>query len=277
MLLVDLNPFSQAQGGRPNISILNGQPVTLGSISSYVNAGKSTYDSLQLALEKRFTGRYGGRLSYTWSRSSGNYGDAAANTATAYFQIRTESGFNFDTGSRIGEPLDLNLDDPRNDGQPVNWLREHSLVVSGSYLVPRTGLRGARGLLVAGIFSYLSGDRTTVLTNARLDNGNRAPAPAGTYSATPPSDLGLDGVHFDGRLFGAEQPDFQRLDLALHYGLPPVKGVSVSLAGEVYNATSEENFLSVGNNIAGTSGFLTPTSTYNPGGRQYQFGVRLGF
>jgi outer membrane receptor protein involved in Fe transport len=277
VLLVDLNPFSQVQGGRPNISILNGQPVTLGSVSSYVNAGKSTYDSLQLALKKRFTGRYGGRLSYTWSQSSGNYGDAAANTATAYFQTRTESGFNFDTGRWIGEPLDLNLDDPRNDGQPVNWLREHNLVVSGSYLVPRTGLRGARGLLVAGIFSYLSGDRTIVLTNARLDNGNRALAPAGTYSATPPSDLGLDGVHFDGRLFGAEQPDFRRLDLALHYDLPPVKGVSVSLAGEVYNATSEENFLSVGNNIAGTAGFLTPTSTYNPGGRQYQFGVRLGF
>jgi outer membrane receptor protein involved in Fe transport len=277
LLLVDLNPFSQAQGGRPNLSILNGQRVTLGSVSSYVNAGKSTYDSLQLALRKRFTGRYGGRLSYTWSRSSGNYGDAAANTATAYFQTRTESGFNFDTGRWIGEPLDLNLDDPRNDGQPVNWLREHNLVVSGSYLVPRTGVGSARGLRVAGIFSYLSGDRTTLLTNARLDNGNRAPAPAGTYSATPPSDLGLDGVRFDGRLFSAEQPDFRRLDLALHYDLPPVKEVSVSLAGEVYNATSEESFLSVGNNIAGTAGFLTPTSTYNPGGRQYQLGMRLGF
>lgn len=277
LLLVDLNPFSQAMGGRPNLSILNGQRVALGSVSSYANAGKSTYDALQLALEKRFTGRYGGRLSYTWSRSSGNYGDAAANTATAWFQTRTESGFDFDTGSWIGAPLALNLDDPRNDGQPVNWLRKHNLVVSGSYLVPRTGLRGARGLRVAGIFSYLSGDRTTILTNARLDNGNRAPAPAGTYSATPPPDLGLDGVRFDGRLFGAEQPDFRRLDLALRYDLPPVKEVTVSLAGEIYNATSEENFLSVGNNIAGTAGFLTPTSTYNPGGRQYQLGARLGF
>ncbi|HEX6899400.1 MAG TPA: TonB-dependent receptor [Thermoanaerobaculia bacterium] len=277
LLLVDLNPFSQARGGRPNLSILNGQPVALGSVSSYVNAGKSTSDSLQLALRKRFTGRYGGRLSYTWSRSAGNYGDALANTATAYFQTRTESGFNFDTGRWIGEPLDLNLDDPRNDGQPVNWLREHNLVASGSYLVPRTGLRGARGLLISGILRYLSGDRTTVLTNTRLDNGNRAPAPAGAYNATPPSDLGLDGVRFDGGLFGAEQPDFRRLDLALHYDLPPVKGVSVSLAGEVYNATGEENFLSVGNNIAGTAGFLTPTATYNPGGRQYQLGARLGF
>lgn len=277
LLLVDLNPFSQSQGGRPNISIVNGQQTTLGSVFSYVNAGESEYDTLQLSLRKRFTGRYGGRLSYTWSRSSGNYGNAGAGTASAYFQSRTQSGYNFDTGQWIGEPLDLNLDDPRNDGQPVNWLREHNLVLSGSYRVPRTGFRNARGLTISGIFSYLSGDRTTIVTNTRLDNGNRAPAPAGTYNASPPSDIGLDGVHFDGTFFGAEQPDFQRLDLALRYDLPLVKGISAALTGEVYNATGEENFLSVGNNIFGTAGFLTPTSTYNPGGRQYQVGVRLDF
>jgi outer membrane receptor protein involved in Fe transport len=277
LLLVDLNPFSQAQGGRPNISIVNGQQVALGSIFSYVNAGESEYDSLQLSVRKRFTGNYGGRLSYTWSRSSGNYGNAGAGTASAYFQTRTQSGYNFDTGQWIGEPLDLNLDDPRNDGQPVNWLREHNLVLSGSYRVPHTGFRNARGLTISGIFSYLSGDRTTIVTNTRLDNGNRAPAPAGTYSASPPSDIGLGGVDFDGTFFGAEQPDFKRLDLALRYDLPLFKGVSAALTGEIYNATSEENFLSVGNNIFGTAGFLSPTSTYNPGGRQYQVGVRLDF
>jgi outer membrane receptor protein involved in Fe transport len=277
LMQVDLNPFSQARGSRPNISILNGKKVSLGSITSYVNAGESKYDSLQLALKKRFSGSYGGRLSYTYSRSSGNYGNAGAGTATAYFQTRTESGYNFDTGEWIGEPLDLNLDDPRNDGQPVNWLRRHNLVLSGSYQVPHTGWRNARGLTVSGIFSYLSGDRTTIVTNTRLDNGNRAPAPAGTYNASPGSDIGLNGVRFDGTFFGAEQPDFKRLDLALRYDLPVVSAVTVALTGEIYNATSEENFLSVGNNIFGTAGFLTPTSTYNPGGRQYQLGLRLGF
>ncbi len=277
LLLVDLNPFSQSQGGRPNISIVNGKPAALGSISSYVNAGKSKYDTLQLSLRKHFNGRYGGRLSYTYSRSSGNYGNAGAGTASAYFQSRSESGYNFDTGQWIGAPLNLNLNDPRNDGQPVNWLRTHNLVLSGSYQVPHTGWRSARGLTVSGIFSYLAGDHTTILTNNRLDNGNRAPAPAGSYNAVPPSDIGLNDVSFDGKLFGAEQPDFKRLDLALRYDLPIVNRVSVSLSGEIYNATSEENFLSVGNNIFGTAGFLTPTSTYNPGGRQYQLGVRLGF
>ena len=46
---------------------------------------------------------------------------------------------------------------------------------------------------------------------------------------------------------------------------------------QAYNATSEENFLSPGNDIARTAGFLTVTSTDNPGGHQYQFGVRFGF
>ena len=105
LLLVDLNPFSQSQGGRPNISIVNGKPTTLGSISSYVNAGKSKYDTLQLALKKRFANGYGGRLSYTYSRSSGNYGNAGAGTASAYFQTRTASGYNFDTGQWIGEDV----------------------------------------------------------------------------------------------------------------------------------------------------------------------------
>ena len=277
LLQVDLNPFSQARGGRPNISILNGQPVTLGNIDSFVNAGKSKQDSIQLALKRRFNGRYGGRLSYTYSKSSGNYGNAGAGTATAYFQTRTESGYNFDTGQWIGDPLALNLGDRRNDGQPVNWLRKHNLVLSGSYHVPHTGFHDARGLLVSGIFTYLSGDRTTILTNTRLDNGSRDLAPAGGYTASPPSDIGLTGVSFDGRFFGVEQPDFKRLDVALRYEIPVVSAISVALTGEIYNATSEENFLGVGNNILGTAGFLTPTATNSPGARQYQLGVRVGF
>jgi outer membrane receptor protein involved in Fe transport len=276
LLLVDLNPFSQALNSRPNISILNGRAVALGSISSYVNAGKSRNDNLQLSLKKRFNGHYGGRISYTYSRSSGNYGNAGAGTASAYFQTRSQSGYNFDTGQWIGDPLNLNLNDPRNDGQPVNWLRDHNLVVSGTYQVPHTNFGGARGLLASAIFTYLSGDRTTILSNTRLDNGNRAPAPAGHYSASPPSGIGLTGVSFDGKLFGATQPDFKRLDLSLRYDLPLVKGTSVSITGEIYNATGQANFQGVGNNIFGTAGFLTPTTTNSPGGRQYQLGVRLG-
>jgi outer membrane receptor protein involved in Fe transport len=285
LLLVDLNPFSQALGGRPNISIVNGKVTPLNSISTYVNAGHSTQDSAQFALVKRFNGHFGGRLSYTYSRSSGNYGNAGAGTASAYFQTRTKSGYNFDTGQFIGDPLDLNLDDPRNDGQPVNWLRPHNLVLSGTYVVPHTGWGNSRGLVVSGIFRYLSGDRTTILSSNFLDNGNRAPAPAGTYSGNGASDITLKGISFDGKLFGAEQPDFKRLDLSLRYELPVVRGVSIALLGEVYNLTSEANFASVGNNIYNPATptnpkppvYLTPTAVNNPAGRSYQLGARLSF
>jgi outer membrane receptor protein involved in Fe transport len=277
LLLVDLNPFSQSLNSRPNISIVNGKVTALGSISTYVNAGHSTQDSAQFGLVKRFNGHFGGRLSYTYSRSKGNYGNAGAGTASAYFQTRTRSGYNFDTHQFIGDPLDLNLDDPRNDGQPVNWLRPHNLVLSGTWSVPHTSWGSARGLVVSGVFRYLAGDQTTILSNTRLDNGNRAPAPGGTYNGNGASDLTLKGVSFDGRLFGAQQPNFKRLDLSLRYELPLVRGVSVALLGEIYNVTSEANFASVGNNIAGTAGFLTPTSVYNPGGRSYQLGARLSF
>ena len=76
LLLVNLNPFSSALGGRPNLSILNGQPVQLSNVSSYVNEGESDYDALQLSLRKRFNDRLGGRISYTISDSEGNYGNA---------------------------------------------------------------------------------------------------------------------------------------------------------------------------------------------------------
>ena len=85
----------------------------------------------------------------------------------------------------------------------------------------------------------------------------------------------LHGVDFDGRLYGATQPDFQRLDLSLRYRLRLSDRYSATLSGEVYNVTREVNFASVGGNIFGTSGFLIPNQTYEPSGRQYQLGVRF--
>jgi outer membrane receptor protein involved in Fe transport len=277
LLAVDLNPFSSAQGGRPDVSVLDGQAVQLASVTTYVNAGETTYDAAQVSVVKRFDGHFGGRLSYTYADSSGNYGNAGAGTASAYFQTRTETGYDFDRGVIVGAPLDLNLSDPRNDGQTVNWFRRHNAVLSATYRVPKTGRDGRGGVTVSGIFRYMSGDRTTLLSNDRLDNGNRAPAAGGNYDAATPSDIGFDGVRFDGRLFGAETPEFKRLDLSLRYELPLLKDVSVTVLGDVYNATNETNFSGLGGTIVGTGAFLTPNGTYDPGARQYQVGVRVDF
>ena len=274
LLLVDLNPPSNSV--RPNISVLNGQQVEMGPITTWVNAGENDYDAIQLSLTKRGGGRLSGRVSYTYAESEGDNEGGDANTAGAFFQRRTETGYDFDRGVIIGAPLDLGLDDPRTQDVPVNWHRDHNFVVSGSWLVPKTSWRENRGLVVAWIYRYMTGDRVTFFDPvARLDNGNRAPAAPGSFDAATPSDIAENGVRFDGRLRGAENPEFSRLDLSLRYEIPLFDSMAVSLLADVFNATDETNFANLGSNLAGTGTFLTPTAAHNP--RELQLGVRLEF
>ncbi|MEM7481677.1 MAG: TonB-dependent receptor [Acidobacteriota bacterium] len=268
-----LNPFSSSEGGRPNLSILAGQPVELDNTTTLFNAGEREYTALQGSIQKRFDGRWGGRFSATYSEADGNYdGDPGD---LAYFQTRTETGFNFDTGEIIGEPLALNLGDPRND-QPAFFDRDWNLVASGQYRVPKTGWRGSDGLVVSGVARYLSGDRFTILDNsARLDNGNRAPAPGGTYDSDADLGRAQQGVDFDGGLSGAENPSFLQLDLSFRYQLPITQWLEASLLADIFNVTDRVNFTSAGGTRAGTSTFLVPNVARRA--RSFQFGVRLEF
>ncbi len=142
-LRADLNPFSRSQGGRPNISILNGSTVELDSVRTYVNGGKSNTNSLQFSLQRRFMdsaiGRFSARVSYTYLNQSGDV--EARSLEVARFQLRTESGYNFDTGTIIGAPVNLGLSNPASMDFPSNWVRPHNLVTSWSYQVPGTGGR----------------------------------------------------------------------------------------------------------------------------------------
>ena len=285
---VDLNPNSDAAGGRPNISILDGQQVDMARIESFVNAGETDYDALQLSLRKQFNGRFGGRISLTLADSEGNTEGGGAGVAEAWFQTRTESGYNFDTGQFIGEPLDLNLDDPRTTDIPVRWHRDFNLVISGSYLVPKTSWRDNRGLVVSWIYRNMSGDQVRFFADSSpdtphpnggfLDNGNRDLAPAGSYQPENPSDIGQP-TSTDGSLRGSENPDFDRLDLSLRYEIPVSSRYSFTLLADIFNITDETNFNGLGNtqgdNRVATGTFLTPTSAFNP--QEFQIGVRFEF
>lgn len=278
LLLVNLNPFSRSRGGRPNISILDGQTVTMGGISTLMNAGENRYSAIQFSLRKRMNGNLGGRVAYTYAASEGNYGNAAplGIVNNAYFQTRSETGYNFDTGEIIGEPLRLNLEDPRNDGQPVGWQRKHNFVISGVWLVPRTSWHDSAGLSLSWLYRYMSGNRFTIFMTDLLDNGNRAPAPPGNYDAVAPSDIAQNDTPFDGRMFGAENPDFSRLDLSLRYAIPlRYRAAQLTFIGEVFNVTGRTNFETAGGAIVGSAGFLTPTATFSP--REIQLGARLSF
>lgn len=81
------------------------------------------------------------RIAYTYADSDGTYGNAGPLGApnTAYFQTRSETGYDFDTGEIIGEPLRLNLDDPRNEqplGSTAVSARRAALVLSRSSAFP---------------------------------------------------------------------------------------------------------------------------------------------
>jgi hypothetical protein len=276
LLLADLNPFSAAAGGRPNISILDGEQVAMGSVLTWVNGGENDYDAVQLALRKRYTGRWGGQISLTLAQSEGNNFGGGAGSADAYFQRATQTGYNFDTGEIIGQPLDLGLDDPRARDVPVNWHRDVNLVLSAQYRVPGTSWREGGGLVVSGIYRYLTGEPQTLFENTlRLDNGNRAPLPAGGYDATQPSGIAENGTRFDGKLGGAEEPDFSRLDLSFRYDVPIVRGIQGQLVADVFNVFDEVNYDGFGGNVFGQGPFLTPQTAFNP--REFQLGVRIEF
>ena len=70
------------------------------------------------------------------------------------FQTRTESGYNFDTGEFIGQPLQLNLNDPRNTDRPSPWHRDHNFVTGWTWLLPKTGIAGSA---TEGVHLRLSG------------------------------------------------------------------------------------------------------------------------
>jgi len=275
-LLVDLNPVSNELGGtRPNISILNGEQVDLGSILTWVNEGENDYDAVQLSLQKR-TGSWTGRISVTLADSGGNNEGGGGGTGVAYFQRRTETGYNFDTGQIIGQPLDLGFDDPRGQDIPVNWHRDVNLAISGQYRVPHTSWKQNGGLTVAGLFRFMSGEPVTLLENSlRLDNNNRAPLPPGTKDPQVDVGIGRDGTSFNGKIGGADNPDFNRLDLSFRYLIPFASRFELELLADVFNVFDTVNYASIGGNRAGLDSFLVPQGALNP--QELQFGAKLRF
>ena len=106
--------------------------MNLGSIRTYLNAGESDYSGLQFSLRRRFSDSPIGRMSltasYTAASQKGNVN--AGGVPGARFQAYTRTGYNFNTGELIGEPLQLNMDDPANTDRPSPWFRTHNFVTS---------------------------------------------------------------------------------------------------------------------------------------------------
>ena len=217
-----------------------------------VNAARTDYDALLLALERRFRNNYSARVSYTYSRSRGN--TTGVGIPTSGFQILD----------------DLNLD--ANEG-PTSTDIPHNFVVSGSAIVPRTG-----GLSVSWVARALSGTPFS-LFDPRVDpdrNGQQAePLEAGTYAGTGDDAYTVD--NYKSERNGARGPGFFKLDLRLGYtlNLGPRR---VEVFGEIFNVTNRDNFANPSGNLSAPADFLILTglsTSTNP--RLLQLGARFVF
>jgi len=225
-------------------------PFTTG-VSIPVNVGRTDYDAVLLALEKRFSSNYSARVSYTYAHSTGN--TTGAGVPGSGFQVLD----------------DLHLE--RNEGV-TNQDVPHNFVVSGTARVPRTG-----GLTVSWIARALSGTPFS-LTNGTLDpdlNGSLSePLPAATYSGTGEDAYTVEDYKSERN--GARGPGFFKLDLRVGYSIN-LQGRRLEVFGEVFNLTDRVNFANPAGNQANANFLLLTGYSTSTTPRTGQFGARFVF
>jgi hypothetical protein len=215
------------------------------------NVGRTDYDGLNVALDRRFANNWGARVSYSVGHGRGN--TSGLPTATNDFQVLSERN------------LDL------NEG-PTNLDRRHTATVSGRFAMP-----WVHGLTGGAVLRLMSGQPFSVVnSNVDADRNNIAsdPAPPGHYEGVGENAISVDN---DGGRNGAYGPGLVQLDLRAGYRLQPRAGRSVEFFAEIFNLTNEPNFANPsGDQRLGT--FLVPSSLFGGGfPRQFQVGARFGF
>lgn len=261
LVTIDQNPGFRADGPETFNTILRPDQ-TLGRVRTFINAGKTDFDSLQLQLSKRFNGSYSFRGSYS-------LGHARGTTSSNQFS---------DANFQQGEELNLDLNQGRSD-----FDRRHNFVFSGTWKVPGTGGYGAfDGLLASVVFRAVSGQPFT-LQNTRFDadqNGiNFDPLPSGTFSGRGRNAITLRN---EGERNGASGPAFYNADLRLQYKFKVGETISAAASFETFNLFNRANFNNPSGNFANFDpngvpniNFLNLTSTSFP--RMLQLGFRVEF
>ena len=179
-VLLDLNPPLRANqlatGAVTRTNPLVGSVGEFaGRVDTLVNEGSADYNSIQFSANKRFSKGYTARVSYAYSKATGN--TTAGNEGASNSQY-------------LG---DLRLD--AEEG-PTSVDRPHVLSASGSWDVPKT-----KGLRVSGILSARSGLPYTLLNtavdidqNGSTANEYLAPRPPTRVSATTRSPWTMKAV-----------------------------------------------------------------------------------
>jgi hypothetical protein len=224
----------------------------VGRVDTPVNVGEITYNTVQVAMTKRLSGGFNGRLSYAYSRGRGNVATGQADTAN----------------NQLLDQLNQDL-----DFGPTNVDRPHVLSAAASYEVPRT-----RGLRVSGVYQLRSGTPFSLIDTTFDNDRNGLTAneylPAGTYSG-----VGEDAVTVDykGGRYGGRGPNYASLDLRMGYVVRFGGVKTLNLFVDIFNTTNEPNFANPGGDRRATATFLKYTSLVNGVTRTFQLNMRYGF
>jgi hypothetical protein len=222
-----------------------------------VNDGSSQFDGLNFSLEKRFSNRWAGRVSYAVGYARGN---AEANQLG-------------DNNYQVG--ADPMLD--RNYG-PLDGDRRQNIVLNGRVEIPGTG-----GLTLSAVTRYMTGSSITLINSAvDADRNGRLfdLLPAGNYCG-----VGVNAycAENDGRRNGAKGPPFKQTDMKFAYRFRPHKDMTLDANMELYNLFNTANFANPGV-VSGIADqrlpdFMTLTALSGGSGqpRALQFSVRFGF
>ena len=246
LVQVDLNPGTRVNTTRTG-TVTRPDPNFVSSVITSQNVGWQDYDSLLVAIEKRFSRGYSFRTAYTYGKSWGN---VASNNATNPMQIGDQ----------------LNLDQNR---QPNSVDRPHNLVVSGTLDVPHTG-----GLRMSAITRYTSGAAFTISDSSSDPNRNGIltdPLPAGTYSGTGANAITVDNK---GGINGARLPSVFLLDLRLGYRFKAGGSRSLEVYGDILNTADFVAFTGISGDRR-LAEFLRPTTS--GAARALQIGARYAF
>ena len=223
----------------------------------FENNGESTYNALNLSLEKRYANNWSGRVSYSLSKAEGTgFEQADKNT----YQVGTN----------------MNLDLYR---APTDADRRHVLSLGGQIEVPKTG-----GITVSSTMRYMSGAPMTIYDSS-IDadrNGELVdPVPAGTYSGTALLDA-MKNVEYKGGRNGAVGPDYFQLDARAGWRHRLTSQKTLELFLDIYNITNRANFdnpVQANLDRRTPATFLVLTNLRGGGGfpRQAMMGARFVF
>lgn len=243
-----------------------------GDIQVIASNGNSSFNSLQVSLEKRFSRRFSVHANYTWSKSI----DQGSGAGTDWPNFTDNNDFNFDRG-----PSDFNVP----NRFVMSWVWDLPPVSGGPGAVRAiTNNWNFSGILTrqSGMpFTIYSGEDNS-LTGNGLDRADQIGNPARPSGANPvdeyfntaafiPNAIGTYGDIGRNSLSG---PGLFDIDVSASKSIPVAKSTKMILRADIFNVFNHPNFYNPdGRFTDGTFGMIT--SANNP--RILQFSAKYVF